>query len=183
MGSIVCMLKNIQQNVSQCCQSPACRMGGGYFLYIFLAGSSVLATLLMPPILHFFRDVWIRTHAESCRSKQVRYQLIHPSLLALPTISLNLATHRPELSHPSSLTQPPITLNQPPVSLNQPPISLYQPHHLPSQRPTVGRWRLPYGKDMEQGIRDKPRTSPIAGKELGIGGYRERQLCWERAGR
>jgi hypothetical protein len=32
------------------------------FLYIFLAGYSVLATpLLMSPILCFLRDIWIRT--------------------------------------------------------------------------------------------------------------------------
>ncbi len=103
------MLKNIQQN-SQCCQ-------GGCVFCIFFVRLECVDHFAYVAHLVFLRDVRIRTHAESCRSKQVRYRLIHPSPLAQPTISLNSATHLPELSHPSSLTQPPITLIQPPISI------------------------------------------------------------------
>jgi hypothetical protein len=54
----------------------------GFFLYIFLADYSVLATpLLLSPILYFW-EMSVDPCPESCRSKLVRYQLSLPFLTA-----------------------------------------------------------------------------------------------------
>ncbi len=82
------------------------------FLYIFLAGKSVLATpLFMLPILYF--ESCLDLNPESCRSKQVRYLHASPCQLSRP--STFLATHL-HLSHrfPYSATHLP---TQPPISL------------------------------------------------------------------
>ncbi len=110
---------------------------------------------------HFaFFQICPDSNPESCATKLSTHlpELSHPSSLTQPPITLNQPQY-PLISHSSSLTQPPITLNQPSISINQPPTSLYQPHHLPSQPHMRGRQRLPYGEDKEQGTRDKPRTS------------------------
>ncbi len=92
----------------------------------------------------FFRDVWIRTHRAAVGSRQTSNLATH-----LPTNSF-LATHFPELSHPTPYTQTLISL------LSH--LSLYLATHLPTQPCT----HLPTQPPISQLSHPSPTQPPIS---------------------
>jgi hypothetical protein len=87
-----------------------------HFFCIFLPGFSVLATSsLMSPIFYFERC--LDSNPESCRRRQARYQLSHPSPIKGNSISIGLQHYIKQYAVHRSIASPKSYVNGIPCSI------------------------------------------------------------------